>query len=178
MADKNADKNQARSIFIAVVASAVGLAACSSSSGETTGGSSAGATSTPSTNAASCPTWTGSLDAYGGADVTHEGTANAFNFVLTNIAPAPPALGTTTWTLKILDASGQPVKDATFTDIKTWMPQHMHPSTALPVPASNGDGTYDVTNLYLYMAGVWQVTFTAKSGDTTDSAMFTFCLGS
>jgi hypothetical protein len=163
-----ADKKRTGSIVVAILTSAAGLAACSSSSGE----------SSASTNAASCSTWTQALDAYGGPDVTHMGTSTAFDFDLMSIAPKPPALGTLTWTLKIADAKGQPVKDATFPEIKTWMPQHLHGSTAMPTATSNGDGTYTIDNLYLYMAGVWQVTFTAKSGDTTDSAMFTFCLGS
>jgi hypothetical protein len=172
-----AEKQQTRSKIIAVVGAIAGLAACSSSSGENPAGTSSSATSGASTNAASCPTWTQALDAYGGSDVTHEGTASAFSFDLMDITPKPPALGTLTWTIKIHDANGQPVKDATFPMIKTWMPQHQHPSTALPTAMSNGDGTYTIDNLYLYMQGVWQVTFTAKSGDTTDSAMFTFCLG-
>jgi hypothetical protein len=61
--------------------------------------------------------------------------------------------------------------------IKTWIPRHQHPSTARPTASCNGDGTYTIDNLYLYMQAVWQVTFTAKSDDRTDSAMFTFCLG-
>jgi hypothetical protein len=172
------DKKRARSIVFAVAASMIGLVACSSSSGETPAGSSSATTGTPSTNASVCPTWTGAIDAYGGPDVTHEGTSSALNFTLTSITPAPPELGTLTWTLKISDAAGQPVKDATFPTIKTWMPQHSHGSTALPVAKSNGDGTYSIDNLYLYMAGLWQVTFTATSGTLTDSAMFSFCLGS
>jgi hypothetical protein len=55
------------------------------------------------------------------------------------------------------------------------MPQHHHRSTALPTASSNGDGTYTIDNLYLCMHGVWQVTFTAKSDDMTDSAMFALC---
>jgi hypothetical protein len=176
-----ADKKRTRSMVAGIVVSAVGLVACSSSSGESPAGTNSSAASlTPTTNAANCPSWTGELDAYGtaGPDVTHPGTMAAFDFDLMSITPAPPALGTTTWLLKVTDATGQPVTDATFPAIKTWMPQHQHPSTALPTASSNGDGTYTIDNLYLYMPGVWQVTFTAKSGDTTDSAMFSFCLGS
>ena len=173
-----ADQNRTRSVVLAIAASLVGFAACSSSPGENTGGTGSNATATPSTNGAVCPKWTGPIDAYGGPEVTHEGTSSAFKFILMNISPAPPELGTLTWTLKIVDAAGQPVKDATFPTIKTWMPDHAHGSTALPEATSNGDGTYRVDNLYLYMRGLWQVTFTAKSGTTTDSAVFSFCLGS
>ena len=55
------------------------------------------------------------------------------------------------------------------------MPQHHHRSTALPTASSNGDGTYTIDNLYLCMHGVWQVMFTAKSDDMTESAMFALC---
>jgi hypothetical protein len=82
-----------------------------------------------------------------------------------------------TWVLKITDASGKPVTDATFPMIKTWMPQHQHSSTAQPAPRNNGDGSYEIDDLYLYMAGVWEVTFEAQSGSTSDSAVFRLCLG-
>ena len=174
------DNKKSRSVFIAVVTSWAGLAACSSStSGENPGGTGSNSTVGSSTNAGNCPTWTDAthpLDAYGGADVTHAGTS--FKFVLMNSTPSPPALGTITWKIKLVDASGQPVKDATFPTIKPWMPQHSHGSTALPMPTNDGDGTYTIDNLYLYMPGVWQVTLAAKSGSATDTAVFTFCLGS
>ncbi|HEX3771649.1 MAG TPA: FixH family protein [Polyangiaceae bacterium] len=179
-----ADKNRLRTIAAAAFASAVGVVACSSSSGGDGTGTSAGAAtsvgpSTPTTFAENCPTWSGALDAYGGGvDVVHEGVSNHFNFRLSKIEPAPPALGTLTWSLAITDMSGQPVKDATFTKIYPYMPQHGHSSTAQATATSNGDGTYTINELYLYMAGVWQVTFYAQSGTTTDNAMFAFCLGS
>jgi hypothetical protein len=131
------------------------------------------------TNAANCPTWNAPQDplmAYA-PDMSQEGTSSTLKFVLLDADPAPPNLANMTWTLKILDASGAPVKDANFTSIKTWMPQHGHPSTAIPVPSNNQDGTYTIKNVYLYMAGVWQVTFNVTAGTTTDSGMFTFCLG-
>jgi YtkA-like protein len=169
-----AQKKLTRSVCTAALVTFGGLAACSSSSGEAPGGSSSGATAAPSNNAVNCPTWTEALDTYD-ANVSEKGTAD--DFIVTDISPPPPATGNTTWKLKIVDATGQPVKDATMTNIKTWMPQHSHPSTALPVPTNNGDGTYTIDNLYLYMPGVWQVTFNITTGSTTDSAMFTFCLG-
>jgi|CZKU01.1.fsa_nt_gi hypothetical protein len=183
VSDKRGSNNRPRSLIVALVAlvalaSPMGaLTACSSSSGDTPGTTASATTPGPSTNASNCPTWTGALDAYGGADIERKGASGALTFVLTSIMPAPPATGTLTWTLKILDASGQPVKDATMTSIKTWMPVHGHGSGAVPVASNNGDGTYTIDNVYLYMAGVWQVTFDVKSGATTDSAMFSFCLG-
>jgi hypothetical protein len=162
----------------AVLLTAIGAtAACSSSSGEPTTGATAAAVNP--TNASVCPTWTSTtapLMAYA-SNLTKVGASGAFTFVLMDVTPAPPALGTMTWTMKILDASGAPVTDATVPTPTTWMPQHLHSSTALPSVVNNGDGTYTLGNLYLYMPGVWQVTVQATSGATTDSAVFTFCLG-
>jgi hypothetical protein len=161
-----------RSRAIALLLLVGGAVACSSSSGEP----SSSISSEVNDNAANCPAWKQPLDTFS-ANLSRVGTEGAFTFVLMDISPPPPSPGVTTWELKLLDAHGQPVKDATFPTIKTWMPQHMHPSTAQPLPVNNGDGTYTITNVYLFMVGVWQVTFTAQSGSTTDSAEFTFCIG-
>jgi hypothetical protein len=177
----------------------LGVAACSS------GGDHSTTSSTNLTNAANCPTWTDKadpLDPYS-PPLARAGMGGAFTFTLLGIDPPPPATGTSTWTIQITDAKGQPVTDATITDIKAVMPQHGHPTTAVPQPSSNGDGTYSLANMYLFMGGVWQVTITAQectTGDagqsctadagtsdagqsdageslTIDSATFTFCLG-
>jgi hypothetical protein len=111
------------------------------------------------------------------ADLTKHGDSGAFTFVLVDSQPAPPAIDSNTWTLRLLDAVGNPVTDATFPQIKTWMPDHGHGSSAIPQAQPSGDGTYTIQPLYLFMNGLWQVTFTAQSGSTTDSAMFSFCIG-
>ena len=109
---------------------------------------------------------------------TVAGAAGLFTFTITSASPTPPAVGdVNTWTLKITDATGAPVTDATFSMIKTWMPEHGHGSPLAVAAASNGDGTYAVTSLDFFMTGLWQVTFYATSGSTSDSGMFSFCLG-
>jgi hypothetical protein len=106
------------------------------------------------------------------------GAAGLFTFTITSATPSPPAVGdVNTWTLKITDAQGAPVTDAAFSMIKTWMPDHGHGSPLAVVAASNGDGTYAITSLDFFMTGLWQVTFFASSGTTSDSGMFSFCLG-
>ena len=111
-------------------------------------------------------------------NLTVAGSAGLLTFTITTASPSPPAMGdVNTWTLKITDAEGAPVTDAAFSMIKTWMPDHGHGSPLVPVAASNGDGTYAVTSLDFFMAGLWQVTFFASSGATSDSGMFSFCLG-
>ncbi len=109
---------------------------------------------------------------------TVAGAAGLFTFTITTASPTPPAVGdVNTWTLKITDASGAAVTDATFSMIKTWMPEHGHGSPLAVAATSNGDGTYAVTSLDFFMTGLWQVTFYATSGSTSDSGMFSFCLG-
>lgn len=109
---------------------------------------------------------------------TVAGAAGLFVFTITSASPAPPAVGNANmWTLKITDTTGAPVTDATFSMIKTWMPEHGHGSPLTVAAASNGDGTYTVTSLDFFMTGLWQVTFYATSGAASDSGMFSFCLG-
>jgi hypothetical protein len=126
-------------------------------------------------DASPCTAYTGAVDSYS-ANLAKAGTSGQLQFVLVSARPAPPGKGDNTWTLKVLDATGAPVQNATFA-IKTWMPMMHHGSSIAPGHSANPDGTYSISNLYLIMAGIWQVTFTAQSGAMKDSAMYTFCVG-
>ncbi len=89
------------------------------------------------------------------------------------------------FTLKLTDASGQPVKDATVTlpgydeavgwtnSKDPWMPLMNHGSSIAPPPVTNnGNGTYGVS-VYLSMAGLWQIYIVAQTTDgLTDSAEY------
>jgi len=110
------------------------------------------------------------------ANTTKMGKSGVFQFTLVSADPAPPALNNNTWTLKLADASGAPVTNATFPKISPYMPDHGHGSTATPVATPNGDGTYGITPLYFFMGGLWQVTIQAQSGSQSDSAVFSFCV--
>jgi hypothetical protein len=101
------------------------------------------------------------------------GQAGIFTFVLVSSTPAPPANETNVFVLRILDASGQPVTDATFPNINPRMRTH---GTAKVTATSNGDGTYTLQPVYLFMAGLWEIDITAQSGSATDSAAFFFCI--
>jgi hypothetical protein len=121
-----------------------------------------------------------------------DGGSASLTFVLTGNqvsgAASPPLEPyTNTFTLKLLDASGQPVTDATVTlptdnqalgwpfQKDPWMPLHQHGSSIVPTVTNNGDGTYAVST-YFFMAGLWQIYFVAQTATVTDSAMFSFCL--
>jgi hypothetical protein len=108
--------------------------------------------------------------------LTKPGAAGALTFAVVSAAPVPPGVNYNTWVIKVLDSTGQPVTDATFPLIKTWMPLHGHPSSIVPTSTNNGDGTYTL-KVYLFMPGLWQITPHVQTGSTTDSAVFTFCVG-
>jgi hypothetical protein len=112
----------------------------------------------------------------------HKGDMGKLSFVISASTFDPPAVDNNTWTVKVLDASGQPVKDATLTfpangnPSDPWMPDHSH--GALPAKAVNNmDGTYTIKPLYFFMGGVWKTYMQATTGAVTDSTTFTFCVG-
>ena len=104
------------------------------------------------------------------------GTGKVFRFILLDANPTPTGKGTEVWTLKVLDASGSPVTDATFPVMKPWMPQHMHGAGVNVQITNNHDGTYTLSPMYFFMAGLWETEITAQSGTKTDSTNFFFCL--
>ena len=108
-------------------------------------------------------------------DMQQAGASGVFTFVLVSSDPAPPANDNNTWVIKLLDASGQPVTDATFPSVDPTMPTMTHGTTPVKV-TSNGDGTYTFTPLYFFMAGLWQVAITAQSGTQKDTTSFFFCV--
>ena len=109
------------------------------------------------------------------ANLERAGTGKIFKFVLVQGDPAPPSRGTNTWTLKVLDASGKPVTDATI-DVKPFMPDHGHGTSIKASATKLADGNYTIAPLYFFMPGLWQVTFDVKSGTTSDTVVYTFCV--
>jgi hypothetical protein len=104
-------------------------------------------------------------------------------FVIAKADYIPPATANNTWTLKVLDMSGQPMNDAVLTfplaghPSDPWMPDHSHPDTHA-MAVNNHDGTYTVSPLYFFMAGVWSTYIQAQVGSTTDTTTFTVCANS
>ena len=109
------------------------------------------------------------------ADMGQMGKGGVFRFVLTNANPAPTSKGSEVWTLKVVDAAGSAVTDATFPVMKPWMPEHQH-GTATVTVTNNHDGTYTMNPMYFYMTGLWETDITAQSGTKKDSTSFFFCL--
>jgi hypothetical protein len=124
-------------------------------------------------------------------NMTHKGDAGMLSFVIAGANFTPPAApDNNEWTLKVLDATGQPVKNATLTfpKIQTtgktvgthpsdpWMPDHPHGALAAKA-TNNMDGTYTVAPLYFFMGGIWATYVQAQVGSVTDGTTFMFCVG-
>jgi hypothetical protein len=117
-------------------------------------------------------------------NMTHKGDSGMLSFVIAGANFTPPAApDNNSWTIKVLDASGQPVKNATLTFPKNghpsdpWMPDHPH-GAPLAQYMNNMDGTYTVAPLYFFMGGIWSTYIVAQVGSVTDTTTFTFCAGS
>lgn len=95
--------------------------------------------------------------------------------VLVDASPQPPARGTNTWKVKVLDPSGNPAQGVTLA-AKPFMPDHGHGTSVQPMVTANADGTFDVAPVYLFMPGLWQITFDIKTTTSTDSVVFSFCI--
>jgi YtkA-like len=89
--------------------------------------------------------------------------------------PGPPVRGTNAFTVRVLDAGGSDISGAVLTVTPT-MPDHGH-STTPPVVTANADGTYTVGGLYLYMDGIWQISFgVATEAGPAGSVDLDFCV--
>jgi hypothetical protein len=80
---------------------------------------------------------------------------------------SPPQRGDGSLEYIITDASGQPVDGLTVT-VVPWMVQMGHGSSITPCVLSMGNGVYVVNQVYLFMAGEWQLK-TTVSGAATDT---------
>lgn len=103
------------------------------------------------------------------------GKGEVFQAELVASDPAPPDRGDNAWTIKLSDAEGQPVVGATI-DVKPFMPDHGHGTPVPAVVTDQGDGSYQLTPINLFMAGYWQVTLTIQAGGQSDQIVYGFCI--
>ncbi len=108
-------------------------------------------------------------------NMTKQGEAGVFTFVLVSADPAPPAIDQNTWVLAVEDGSGNVVQGVMLTSVTPFMPDHGH-GTSTPTITPNPDGTFTVSSVYLFMAGLWQTTVVAQANGEKDSAVFSFCI--
>ena len=91
--------------------------------------------------------------------------------------PGPPIKGTNSWSVLVKDSSGAPVDGASIV-VFPFMPYHNHGTQVQAVVTPMMNGTYGITPLYFFMAGLWQTTLTVNTADgmTSDSVAFSFCI--
>lgn len=104
-------------------------------------------------------------------------TASASGVVLTLVHadPGPPAKGTNVWKVAATDSSGAALEGATLT-VASSMPDHGHGTSVTPLIESTGDGAWTVSQLSLFMPGVWRVVFTVTKQGTVAEVAFFFCI--
>jgi hypothetical protein len=153
-----------------------GALAVLASLGAGCGGTSAGEPSDDSSAAlTSCIAETGALTY--APNVAVMSTSGAFKAMLVESEPGPPIKGTNTWTVKIVDANGTPQDGLTITPSAN-MPLHNHPPSVMAVVTPKGGGVYELTPVYLFMAGLWDVTLTWVPPDgAKESVIFPVCVG-
>jgi YtkA-like len=111
------------------------------------------------------------------ANLAKASTSGSLKVTLVSSDPAPPSVGTNTWTIHVADAAGAPMSNAPIS-IASFMPDHGHGSSVKAVITPQADGNYSVTTLYLFMPGVWRVTFALPATDAApaEQVEFFFCI--
>jgi hypothetical protein len=113
-------------------------------------------------------------------NLTKLGQSGALKFILLASDPAPPALGSNKFSLKIVRADGSAVTGEVKPDLS--MPDHHHPITVRPAMSfDSATVTYTADPVYLFMPGVWRVQFAsydgaADAGAPLDTGVFFFCV--
>ncbi|TSC25240.1 FixH family protein [Corallococcus sp. Z5C101001] len=91
-------------------------------------------------------------------------------------AAVPLRRGVQVLRVQVTDAaSGKPVPDVVLA-VQPWMPSMGHGIEEVPRVIAREPGTFDVTELDLFMPGVWELRFTLK-GAVEDTAAVTLKLG-
>jgi len=102
--------------------------------------------------------------------------ASSLTVALLASSPSPPAKSMNAFTLRITDAGGAPVDGATVA-VTPYMPDHAHGTNVVPEVAAKGDGTYEVSKIYLVMPGFWRITVTVTTpGAAPQEVAFSFCV--
>jgi hypothetical protein len=103
------------------------------------------------------------------------GPMGRLKVVLLSSDPGPPIKGTNTWTVRVEDM-GAPQTGASM-KITPFMPDHGHgTSVKASATALTDPGQYQVMPLYLYMAGLWQITLEVTTPAAKDSVVFSICI--
>lgn len=93
------------------------------------------------------------------AGMTKTGDAG-YQFAIVDALPSPPAKSDNDITISITDADGNPAATAGL-NILPCMPDHGHGSAIKPTVTPNGDGTFTIERLNLWMPGLWELSIWA-----------------
>jgi len=95
--------------------------------------------------------------------------SDAGHFVVAvRTSPQPPVRGVDAVQLQIADAAGSPV-DGLSIEAVPWMPAHGHGTSTRPDVEPQGGGVYEITNVNLYMAGLWELRSTLQFAEGSDT---------
>jgi len=113
------------------------------------------------------------------AGLRKEGESGVLAFAIASSEPAPPAKGSNAFEVEVTDANEAP--QAGDLRVSLVMPDHGHGTSVTPVVTYDEDtGRFTVSPLYLFMAGVWRVTFEFRADPDAkvpvDRASFFFCI--
>ncbi len=103
--------------------------------------------------------------------------AGGVTFTIVSATPALPIRGDNTWVVDV-SRGGAPLTDVT-PKLVPFMIDHMHGAGKTPVWTPDGTvpGRYTVSEIYLWMPGLWRLTFEATpTGGQRDTVEFLFCL--
>lgn len=109
------------------------------------------------------------------AGVQAKSNSGRFLAEVVSASPSPPRRGAgeagiNTWTMRFtLDQA--PVTEPVTAE--TLMPDHGHASPKTPTVTANADGTHTVGDLFLFMGGVWEITFATGA---TERATLSICV--
>lgn len=85
--------------------------------------------------------------------------------VTVRTSPQPPVKGVDAVQYQITDAAGGAV-DGLVLDAVPWMPSHGHGTSANTIVVAQGQGLYEIDNVYLFMNGHWELRSTFAASDT------------
>ena len=113
------------------------------------------------------------------AGMEQVGADGVFRVALIESSPIPQDLTLYTWLIEVRDADGNPVEGAAVVAEPT-MPDHGHGTFPITTPgvAAEGVGRFTLSDMDLFMAGVWRVELRVSVGDLTDTIRFHFALDS
>ncbi len=79
-----------------------------------------------------------------------------------------PAVGLSTFTVKLTDASGGGASGLTMTADKPYMPAHRHSAPTVPVVIDQGAGTFVVSQIDFFMHGYFELTLNLRTSPEGD----------